>query len=391
MAGFVLSALVGSALASPQVGAPSAIIVEESTGKVLWERNADSLRYPASTTKILTAMLLLEHSEPSEKLKAPSGVEDIEPSSMNLKTGEVVSVKDMLYALMLRSANDGAVATAVHVAGSVPAFADLMNRRAEQLGCTSTFFTNPSGLPDERHVTSARDLSMIARAALKYPLFREIVKTKKHRISRSINTKDLWMVNRNKHLFKDPSADGVKTGYTKVAKSTYVGSATREGFRVVDVLLGSEGWQKDHQAMLNWAYAFYDRRVAFKPGQVAGSTQIGGIDVPVFSGKGIVEIVTKDASVGTLKVEPLPNIHLPVKWKQHVANGTYTDADGFVQTMPLYAAEAVSPLAASKVSGNPVVGGTLWIGAGAFGLWMFWQRRRRNSFYVQPRSRSVSS
>ncbi len=382
------SGIGASGISGPTIDARSAIIVDEASGKVLWGRNPNTPMYPASTTKIMTAMLLLEHSTPGEIITAPQGVEDVEPSSMNLKTGEKVRVKDMLYALMLRSANDGCVAVAHHVAGSVPNFAELMNRKAEQLGCTNTFFTNPNGLPDENHVTTANDLTLMARAAMKYPLFREVVRTRKTRIARSINAKDLWMVNRNKYLAKDPSADGIKTGYTKAAKSCYVGSATRENFRVITAILGSEEWVVDHAAMLRWAYKNYDRQVVFRAGAQVGQIELSGLAKPIsaFTGINIISIIRPGKTDGTLKIEALPDLRGPILKKQKVGEATWTDSDGFEQRFAVFASEAVD---LAPVRGNSLLGGTLWLGVGVAGGAWFLQNRNRRRFLYGRRKRKL--
>jgi len=388
MASILTALIIGQAISGPVVDAPSAIIVDEASGKVLWGRNANSPMFPASTTKIMTAMLLLEHSTPGEIITAPPGVEYIEPSSMHLKTGEKVRVKDMLYALMLRSANDGCVAVAYHVAGSVPSFADLMNRKAEQLGCANTNFTNPNGLPDEGHVTSASDLTLMARAAMKYPLFREVVRTKKTRIARSINAKDLWMVNRNKYLGKDPSADGIKTGYTKAAKSCYVGSATRENFRVITAILGSEEWIVDHAAMLKWVYKNYDRQVVFRAGESVGQIELSGLakPIPAMTGINIISVVRPGKTDGTLKIETLPDLRGPILKKQKIGEATWTDSDGFEQRFAVFASEAVD---LAPVQGNSLLGGTLWLGVGVAGGAWFLQNRNRRRFIYGRRKRKL--
>src|SRR5688572_28414556 len=163
----------------PVVSALSAIIVDERTGKVLWSKNPDAPRYPASTTKIMTAMLLIELCRPNEFITAPADVEKVTEASLNLKPGEKISVKDMVYALMIRSANDGAYSVARHISGSVESFAELMNSRAFELGCTGTSLKNPHGLNNKDHVTTARDLAIMARAAMKYPEFRQAVNSRK--------------------------------------------------------------------------------------------------------------------------------------------------------------------------------------------------------------------
>jgi D-alanyl-D-alanine carboxypeptidase len=254
-----LSALpiLGRDLPKLDVTAPSAIIISAETGQVLWSKGAETPRFPASTTKIMTALLLIENCKPDDVITAPKGIKDVKESSMHLEEGETVTAHDMLYALLLRSANDGCVAVADHISGSVPAFAALMNQRAKQLGCTHTHFDNPNGLNDPHHTISAHDLAIIAREAMRHPEFSDVVRQTKHRITRSINQKDTWMVTRNKWLKKDPTADGIKTGWTVPAGHCYVGSATRRGFRLITVVMHSEHWQEDHKKMLHWAYSAY--------------------------------------------------------------------------------------------------------------------------------------
>ncbi|MHB8637632.1 MAG: D-alanyl-D-alanine carboxypeptidase family protein, partial [Fimbriimonadaceae bacterium] len=239
------------------VSAPSAVIISAETGQVLWSKDAETPRFPASTTKIMTALLLIEHCKPDDVITAPKGITEVKGSSMHLQDGEQVTAHDMLYALLLRSANDGCVAVADHIAGSVPAFAAMMNARAKELGCAHTHFHNANGLNDPDHTICAHDLALIAREAMTYPVFREVVRQYKYKITRSINQEDTVMVSHNKWLRKDPTADGIKTGWTIPAGHCYVGSATRNGFRVITVVMHSEHWQLDHQKMLHWAYATF--------------------------------------------------------------------------------------------------------------------------------------
>ncbi len=258
---FGFATLLASATELPplDVAAPSAVIIDAESGEVLWSKDSDHARFPASTTKIMTALLLIEKCDPDDIITAPKGIETVKESSMHLVAGETVTARDMLYALLLRSANDGCVAVADHISGSVPEFVSLMNQRARQLGCTNTHFDNPNGLNDNVHTISAHDLAIIAREAMSHPEFADVVRLTKHKITRSINQKDLWMVSKNKWLRKDPSADGIKTGWTIPAGHCYVGSATRHGFRVITVVLHSEHWQLDHQKMLRWAFDNFER------------------------------------------------------------------------------------------------------------------------------------
>lgn len=247
--------------------AKHALLVEEATGRILWERDPYTPTYPASTTKIMTGLLLLENTKPDDVIVAPKDIEKIKESSMHLKPLERVRAKDMIYALMLRSANDGCYATACHIAGDLPKFVEMMNARAKEIGCQGTSFTNANGLNDPNHKTTAFDLFLMAREAMKREDFRRVVSTKKIKISRSLNFKDMWMVNRNKFLWRDKTADGVKTGYTVPSGATYVGSATRNGVRYYTVLLNSSNWKADHKVMLEWAFSKFERTLVRKAGK----------------------------------------------------------------------------------------------------------------------------
>ncbi|MGC8834673.1 MAG: D-alanyl-D-alanine carboxypeptidase family protein, partial [Armatimonadota bacterium] len=223
------------AASAPNVKAASGILVDVGTRTILWQRNADEPRPIASLTKVMTALLLLEHTKPNELISAPAEVTSTQESSLHLVEGEQLTAADMLYAIMLRSANDACVAIAHHVSGSVPAFAALMNRRAEQLGCRNTHFVNPNGLHDPNHYSSASDMARITLAALEYPLFNQVVATRRHTLSRSRNHNDLLVVNKSRILGRFEGADGVKTGYTRAAGRCFIGSATRNGRRVLSV------------------------------------------------------------------------------------------------------------------------------------------------------------
>jgi len=243
------------AIKGPKISAESATIIDGSSGKVLWSKNQFEPMFPASTTKVMTALLLIENFPADYVLTAPSGIEKVGGSSLHLKSGEKITAENMLYALMLRSANDGCVTIAYNLAGSVPNFVKLMNNRAHQLGCTHIHFNNPNGLPDADHWVTAHDMAFIAREAMKYPIFRQVVKTTRYRVERSIDEKDVNLTNTDKELRKDPTADGIKTGWTVAAGHCFIGSATRSGFRVIDDEYHSKNWQKDDRIMLDWAYA----------------------------------------------------------------------------------------------------------------------------------------
>ncbi len=259
---------------APTLGAISAILVDAETGQVLFEKNADARRPPASTTKIMTATLLLERTLPSDIIVASKRAAETEGSSLNLKPGERISAKDMLFGLMLRSANDGCVAVAEHIAGTERAFAAEMTKKARSIGAASTTFRNSNGMPDPPNVTTARDLATMARYAAQYPAFNEVTRTKYRAISRSINSKDTRLTNQAKILWRMPEADGIKTGYTTPAGRCFVGSATRGGWRLISVVLHAKDKEAETAALLKYGFAQFERIKLVEPGTEFGSVRI---------------------------------------------------------------------------------------------------------------------
>ncbi len=390
----VIAAIGLSAFATAfDVSAKSAIIIDADSGKVLWEKDPDTPRYPASTTKIMTALLLVERCLPDDVIVAPKDIDKVKESSIHLKPGEKLTARDMLYALMLRSANDGCVAVACHISGSVPAFVKLMNERAKQLGCTHTYFHNPNGLNDEQHKISARDLATIARAAMRYDLFRQVVRTKKTTIVRSSDSKDVFLTNHNKWLAKDQSADGIKTGWTIPAGKCYVGSATRNGYRIITVVLKSEDWQKDHQAMLAWAFQSYSRDLyAAKGTEVAKAPVLSGNapEVPVVVNADVYHIMRKGTTPAvTVTPSFKPGLEAPIAVGQEVGTVTYADGTGWQVQAPLVAGAALAKVVpvvgtTSSKAGFGILGGALLLGTVAFR-----SRRKRAKSYAKAARSSI--
>ncbi len=244
-------------MSDPRVQGQSALIMDAASGRILWERAGQEPRFPASTTKILTALLLIENTDPGDIITAPPEINTIGESSIHLKPGEQLTAADLLKAIMLRSANDACYAIAVHVAGSQPAFAAMMNRRARELGCTATNFVTPNGLHDPGHVSSARDLALMTREALEHEEFREVVRMTSASLERGPGPTDAFLRNRNSLLGKDPTIQGVKTGYTVPAGRCFVGLSVSEGREVITVILKSPDWKRDTQILAGWTHANY--------------------------------------------------------------------------------------------------------------------------------------
>lgn len=217
------------------LAARSALCLDLKTGKVLYEKEADEMEYPASATKILTALLVIEAGDLDRLVEVQIEDTKVEPSALEFKPGESYARRDLLYALLLKSANDVALALARDNAGSVEAFAEKMNKRAEGLGASSSHFVNPHGLHDPHHFTTARDLAAIARAAMQDETFREIVSTLEKRMMRG--EEEVLLRNHNKLLGKLPGCTGIKTGFTRHAQQVLVSGAMCEGCEVISVVL----------------------------------------------------------------------------------------------------------------------------------------------------------
>lgn len=235
--------------ASASAGAE--IAMELTTRTVLTESNADKRMPMASTTKIMTALIIAEDCDLDEEITVPDAAVGVEGSSIYLKKDERIDVRDLLYGLMLRSGNDSAVALAIHHSGSVENFVTVMNERAKRIGADNTNFKNPSGLPDDEHYTTARDLCNIACYAMNNEIFKEVVSSKSH------VGKFRSFENKNKMLYRYEGANGVKTGYTLKAGRCLVSSAERDGMDVVTVVLNCYDMYERSSAILDQCFYAY--------------------------------------------------------------------------------------------------------------------------------------
>lgn len=235
------------------VAAKSAVLIDAASNSVIYEKNSGDRLPMASTTKIMTALVAIESPAFGSDVTVDAAACGVEGSSVYLREGEHFTMEELLYALLLNSANDAATQIAIATAGSVEAFADLMNEKAAELGLTDTHFTNPHGLDNEEHYTSARDLAIIASAALRNPTFRQICSTYRHTIGTGESTRYLLNHNRMLKLYKD--AIGVKTGFTKRSGRCLVSAAERDGVMLVAVTLSDPDDWRDHEAMLDYGFS----------------------------------------------------------------------------------------------------------------------------------------
>ena len=266
----MLAAALFLPLSAEAVSAQKAILWDAGADRVLYEKDADSRSLIASTTKIMTALIVCEQCNVLDRMRIPREAVGIEGSSMYLREGEVLTVQELLYGLMLRSGNDAAVALAIYCGGTVEGFAALMNDKAHRLGLTGTHFANPNGLDHPEHYSTARDLAVLAEYAMQNPIFARTVSTKQVRIG------DRLLTNHNKLLWRVEGADGVKTGFTKAAGRILVSSALRDGRRLICVTINDGNDWADHSALLEEGFSRYTLREILKEGDPVGSVEVLG-------------------------------------------------------------------------------------------------------------------
>ena len=251
---------------APPIYAESALVMDANTGTILYAKNIHNKKYPASITKIMTALIAIENSNLNERVvfsdHAIWGIER-NSSHIGIRIGEILSMKECLYGILLSSANEVCLAVSEHVAGDVDSFVAMMNKKATELGCTGTQFVNPNGLPDENHYTTAADMALISQAAFKNKVFREITQTKSYKIGWTNKTgEDRWLGNHHKMLWDNSShyyesCVGGKTGYTDVALNTLVTYATRDERDLICVSLRTNGARVyyDTAQMLDYGFS----------------------------------------------------------------------------------------------------------------------------------------
>ena len=266
----MLAAVLFLPLKANAVSAKRAYVLDAVSGRVLFEKNADEQSLIASTTKIMTALVVCEQCNVLDRMRIPREAVGIEGSSMYLKEGEVLTLQELLYGLMLSSGNDAAVALAIYCGGTVEGFAEMMNDKARVLGMTGTHFENPNGLDSPGHYSTARDLAILASYAMENPIFAKTVSAK------SVTVGERYLTNHNKLLWRVEGADGVKTGFTKAAGRILVSSAIRDGRRLVAVTIDDPDDWKDHAALLEEGFARYSIRTVVTAGEKVGTLEVMG-------------------------------------------------------------------------------------------------------------------
>lgn len=279
-------------LSNSSVSAQHAYIYIPQLGTSIYEKAADERHAMASTTKIMTALVALENSELDRIVKISDKAVGIEGSSVYLKAGDDYYMKDLLYAMLLQSANDAAAAIAIEIGGSIEGFSSMMNEKASSMGLNDTHFDNPHGLDGKEHYTTARELALITAEALKNPTFKSIVSTYRKTISTVDGERVRTVVNHNKMLLLYDGAIGVKTGFTKKTGRCLVTAAEKDGLTLISVTLNAPSDWNDHTKMLNYGFERYENRLLAEVGEFS-------YEIPVINGEkeAVRATNTEEASV----------------------------------------------------------------------------------------------
>lgn len=334
-----------------EISGDAAILVDFNSGKILFEKNIHKRIYPASTTKILTGLLTLENLPMNKSITVPEDFEYVDGSSLYLEPGETFTVEELLEAFLVHSCNDVAVLFAQNISGDIVSFSELMNKRAKEIGCKESHFTNPHGLHDDNHYTTAYDMSLISREAMKNPEFRRIVKisflemrsTDQYGEKRYLQNTNrfLWseseIIYRNEYIpIKYDIVDGIKTGYTEEAGNCLVSSAEKDSMRLIACVFKSNGFDvyRDSRMLLDYGFDNYKITHFIKPYQI-----LGNLEVDRTVQKQLNYAIADDVSVVTTKDEDTgiswdfnpDEISLPIHKNDKIGTITVTYADGEVE------------------------------------------------------------
>ena len=341
--------MLAAALFLPQpaqaISAQKVILWDTGTDRVLYEKDADSRSLIASTTKIMTALIVCEQCNVLDRMRIPKEAVGIEGSSMYLREGEVLTVQELLYGLMLRSGNDAAVALAIYCGGTVEGFVQLMNDKAHRLGLNGTNFANPNGLDHPQHYSTARDLAILTEYAMKNPIFAQTVSTKQVRMG------DRLLTNHNKLLWRFEGADGVKTGYTKAAGRILVSSAVRNGRRLICVTINDGNDWADHAALLEEGFSRYTLRQILSAGDPVGSVEVAGgrqKRVRLLAGEDVSYPLADDEQISIL-LSGLGFAYAPVVEGERAGTAYLCIGDTVVKKIPVVYEETVEMEETKKV------------------------------------------
>lgn len=287
------------------------VVLEVESGRMLFAKNENEKLPMASTTKIITAITAIENSDISADVKISGQTCNIEGSSVYLKEGDIFTLKDLLYGLMLRSGNDCAETIALFVGKTRDNFIKMMNEKCTSIGCENTCLTNPHGLPDENHYTSALDLAKISAYSMKNEVFKEIVSTKKVVVTEKSKGENRVFVNKNKMLLNFEGANGIKTGYTKKAGRCLVSSAKRNGMQLVCVVINSPQMFERSSELLNNSFSEYEYKCVFDSKKLEKDCSL--FDFTLISSKKSFYYPLSKTEKVKIKYETFNNFDFPIR------------------------------------------------------------------------------
>jgi D-alanyl-D-alanine carboxypeptidase (penicillin-binding protein 5/6) len=359
----------------PEILAETAIVIDVKTGQILYDKSMHEQREPASTTKVITALLALENLEFEQTVTIDAETPFTGGSRIYLLEDEQITVEQLMYALLLESANDAGVALAKAMAGTVPDFADMMNRKAAELGAQNTNFVNPHGLHEDGHLTTAYDLAMIARAAMENARFRDLVLTYRHEIPATNKQPERYMYNTNRLIYdevtkvlvngirrpaKYEGATGIKTGYTPQAGGCLVAGAVQGDTELISVVMKStdEGRFADSIALLDYAFENYKTVKAIDGGVLLGEISIkrGSVQrVQAVTAGEAYATLPVEASMGliTTEVQLDESVRAPVAKGQKVGFVEIYAGDMLVASVDAVTTDAIPEGGALSVIGVP--------------------------------------
>ncbi|MCI6376233.1 MAG: D-alanyl-D-alanine carboxypeptidase [Clostridiales bacterium] len=325
--------------------ARAAVLIERNTGMVLLRHNETEPLPMASTTKVMTALMALEYGRLDEVVTVGRNAYGVPGTSIYLSLGEKITLRDLLYGLMLASGNDAAVAIAEHIGGSVDAFCQKMTQRAAEIGCENTVFVNPNGLPVQGHHTTAFDLALIAREAMRYDLFREIVSTKRASIPWEGRSYNRILNNKNRLLSDYEGATGIKTGYTKAAGRCLVFGARRNGLEVIGVVLNCGDWFNEAARLMDMGFERYECFTALSEGETVRELPItdGTQDTTYICAQGDLCAAVPRGEVPTLEYDMPDTLSAGMKLGDIVGEARLMLNGRTLASVPLVLSESLRP------------------------------------------------
>ena len=329
---------------TPTVTARSAILIEGATGDTLFARDADARRYPASLTKVLTAIVVLRADGVSELARVGNAPANLDGMRVGLEPGQWATVSDLLSGMLVRSGNDAALALAEHVGGSVEGFAEMMNDTARALGATNSHFTNPHGLHDPDHYTTARDLARIMRHGMQRQEIRRLVAQHSAVIASTENAAGATVVSRNKLLDRYEGANGIKTGYTRAAGRCLAASAQRDGRELIAVVLYSEKLWQDAETLLDWGFDNFETVELARKAKTWWRVPVRGgrpAELRAVTTEDVVVVVPKGRREPSAPEPILREVRAPVARGEELGHLRVSLPDGSARIVPLVSTERI--------------------------------------------------